>query len=110
MKMKAAEEMEEAKEAGDVSIALMMYTVAVAVAVAGDVDDGIFFLLWLRAGSIEDIDRFSKRTVSMTGTHQEDCKRLLRLMGIPVVEVRCLVHAAVVSGDAVAVVTAATAA
>lgn len=55
-KVKAAEEMEEAKE----------------------------------AGSVEDMERFSKRMVSMTKDHQEDCKRLLRYMGVPVVEVRVL--------------------
>ena len=41
------------------------------------------------AGNVEDEDRFSKRTVSMTKEHQEDCKRLLRLMGVPVVEAPC---------------------
>ena len=40
-------------------------------------------------GNVEDEDRFSKRTVSMTKEHQEDCKRLLRLMGVPVVEAPC---------------------
>ncbi len=43
----------------------------------------------MRAGNVEDEDRFSKRTVSMTKEHQEDCKRLLRLMGVPVVEAPC---------------------
>eukprot|EP01029_Cantina_marsupialis_P028643 TRINITY_DN777817_c0_g1_i1.p1 TRINITY_DN777817_c0_g1~~TRINITY_DN777817_c0_g1_i1.p1 ORF type:complete len:382 (+),score=145.79 TRINITY_DN777817_c0_g1_i1:46-1191(+) len=37
-------------------------------------------------GDTEDIDRFSKRTVSMNSDHQADCKKLLRLMGVPVVE------------------------
>ena len=39
-------------------------------------------------GKTEDVDRYSKRTVHMTKAHQEDCKTLLRLMGVPVVEVR----------------------
>ncbi|KAJ0013749.1 hypothetical protein Pint_21871 [Pistacia integerrima] len=38
-------------------------------------------------GNKEDIEKFSKRTVKVTKQHNEDCKRLLRLMGVPVVEV-----------------------
>ncbi|XP_030540659.1 flap endonuclease 1-like [Rhodamnia argentea] len=34
----------------------------------------------------EDIEKFSKRTVKVTQQHNEDCKKLLRLMGVPVVE------------------------
>ncbi|KAL8143725.1 hypothetical protein V2J09_016757 [Rumex salicifolius] len=34
----------------------------------------------------EDIEKFSKRTVKVTRQHNEDCKKLLRLMGVPVVE------------------------
>ncbi|KAK7344312.1 hypothetical protein VNO77_13770 [Canavalia gladiata] len=34
----------------------------------------------------EEIEKFSKRTVKVTKQHNEDCKRLLRLMGVPVVE------------------------
>ncbi|KAF8032424.1 hypothetical protein BT93_D1365 [Corymbia citriodora subsp. variegata] len=37
-------------------------------------------------GSKEDIEKFSKRTVKVTKQHNEDCKRLLRLMGVPVIE------------------------
>ncbi|XP_028779409.1 flap endonuclease 1 [Neltuma alba] len=37
-------------------------------------------------GTKEDIEKFSKRTVKVTKQHNEDCKRLLRLMGVPVVE------------------------
>ncbi|XP_051132677.1 flap endonuclease 1 isoform X2 [Andrographis paniculata] len=40
----------------------------------------------LKTGNKEDIEKFSKRTVMMTEQHSEDCKRLLRLMGVPVVE------------------------
>ena len=39
-------------------------------------------------GNVDDVDRYSKRTVHMTKQHQDDCKQLLRLMGMPVVEVR----------------------
>ena len=41
------------------------------------------------AGAAEDIERFAKRTVHMTKDMQEDCKKLLRLMGMPVVEAPC---------------------
>ncbi|CAN6469612.1 unnamed protein product [Victoria cruziana] len=37
-------------------------------------------------GVREDIEKYSKRTVKVTNKHNEDCKRLLRLMGVPVVE------------------------
>ncbi|TXG48955.1 hypothetical protein EZV62_024830 [Acer yangbiense] len=41
----------------------------------------------VEAGNKEDIEKFSKRTVKVTKQHNDDCKRLLRLMGVPVVEV-----------------------
>lgn len=34
----------------------------------------------------ETIDRLSRRTVRVTREHNEECRKLLRLMGIPVVE------------------------
>lgn len=34
-----------------------------------------------------DVDKFSKRLVRVTREHNEDCKTLLRLMGVPVVDV-----------------------
>ena len=39
------------------------------------------------AGTAEDVERFSRRTVKVTREHNEECRRLLRLMGIPVVVV-----------------------
>ncbi|KAF8158036.1 PIN domain-like protein [Crassisporium funariophilum] len=36
-------------------------------------------------GTAEDMDRFSRRTVKVTREHNEECRRLLKLMGIPVV-------------------------
>lgn len=39
-------------------------------------------------GTTEDVDRFSRRTVKVTREHNEECRRLLGLMGIPVVVVR----------------------
>ncbi|KAK9192412.1 hypothetical protein WN944_003102 [Citrus x changshan-huyou] len=40
----------------------------------------------VEAGNKEDIEKFSKRTVKVTKQHNDDCKRLLKLMGVPVVE------------------------
>uniref|UniRef100_A0A1D1YUD6 Flap endonuclease 1 n=1 Tax=Anthurium amnicola TaxID=1678845 RepID=A0A1D1YUD6_9ARAE len=40
----------------------------------------------LEDGDKEGIEKYSKRTVKVTKQHNEDCKRLLRLMGVPVVE------------------------
>lgn len=38
-------------------------------------------------GDAEAIDKYSRRLVKVTPQHNDDCKQLLRLMGIPVVEV-----------------------
>ncbi|KAI5658297.1 hypothetical protein M9H77_27090 [Catharanthus roseus] len=43
----------------------------------------------VEAGNMEEIEKFSKRTVKVTKQHNEDCKKLLRLMGVPVVEAPC---------------------
>ncbi|KAK9055928.1 hypothetical protein SSX86_027015 [Deinandra increscens subsp. villosa] len=40
----------------------------------------------IKSGNKEDIEKFSKRTVKVTRQHNEDCKKLLRLMGVPVIE------------------------
>eukprot|EP00262_Sarcandra_glabra_P005830 TRINITY_DN17704_c1_g3_i1.p1 TRINITY_DN17704_c1_g3~~TRINITY_DN17704_c1_g3_i1.p1 ORF type:complete len:383 (+),score=69.69 TRINITY_DN17704_c1_g3_i1:76-1224(+) len=40
----------------------------------------------IETGDKDDIEKFSKRTVKVTKQHNEDCKRLLRLMGVPVIE------------------------
>ena len=37
-------------------------------------------------GNEADIEKFAKRNVRVTKEHNEDCKRLLRLMGVPVIE------------------------
>jgi len=41
------------------------------------------------AGNQEDIDKFSKRLVKVTKTHNEEAKKLLTLMGVPYVEAPC---------------------
>ena len=38
------------------------------------------------AGNAEDIEKYSKRTIRVTREHNEECKRLLQLMGVPIVE------------------------
>ncbi|KAL3683178.1 hypothetical protein R1sor_001200 [Riccia sorocarpa] len=40
----------------------------------------------VEAGNQEAIEKYSKRTVKVTKQHNEDCRKLLRLMGVPVVE------------------------
>jgi len=41
------------------------------------------------AGNAEDIEKFGKRTMKVTREHSEECKRMLRLMGVPVVDAPC---------------------
>ncbi|KAH9507531.1 Elongation of fatty acids protein 2 [Bulinus truncatus] len=41
------------------------------------------------AGDEENVEKFSRRLVKVTKEHNEDCKKLLRLMGIPYVEAPC---------------------
>ncbi|KAG6518308.1 hypothetical protein ZIOFF_021712 [Zingiber officinale] len=41
----------------------------------------------IETGDLEGIEKYSKRTVKVTKQHNEDCKRLLRLMGAPTIEV-----------------------
>ncbi|KAI7792852.1 flap endonuclease 1 [Triplophysa rosa] len=41
------------------------------------------------AGEQENIDKFSKRLVKVTKQHNEECKRLLTLMGVPYIEAPC---------------------
>lgn len=38
-------------------------------------------------GTAEDIDKLARRQVRVTKEHNEECKKLLALMGIPVVTV-----------------------
>ncbi len=40
-------------------------------------------------GDGELVDKFAKRTVKATRQHTEDCKRLLKLMGVPIVQAPC---------------------
>ncbi|KAI7880589.1 FEN-1 nuclease [Lichtheimia hyalospora FSU 10163] len=40
-------------------------------------------------GTSEEVARYTKRTVRVTQEHNDECKRLLKLMGIPYVEAPC---------------------
>uniref|UniRef100_A0A4W4G565 Flap endonuclease 1 n=1 Tax=Electrophorus electricus TaxID=8005 RepID=A0A4W4G565_ELEEL len=40
-------------------------------------------------GEQENIDKFSKRLVKVTKQHNEECKNLLKLMGVPYIEAPC---------------------
>lgn len=41
------------------------------------------------AGEVEEVSKFTKRLVKVTQQHNEECKKLLRLMGVPYVEAPC---------------------
>ncbi|XP_059143090.1 flap endonuclease 1-like [Physella acuta] len=41
------------------------------------------------AGDEENVDKFSRRLVKVTREHNDECKKLLHLMGIPYVEAPC---------------------
>jgi len=43
----------------------------------------------IEVGDKESVSKFSKRTVKVTRQHNEEAKKLLRLMGIPVLEAPC---------------------
>uniref|UniRef100_A0A3B4EN55 Flap endonuclease 1 n=1 Tax=Pygocentrus nattereri TaxID=42514 RepID=A0A3B4EN55_PYGNA len=40
-------------------------------------------------GEQENIDKFSKRLVKVTKQHNDECKKLLKLMGVPYIEAPC---------------------
>ena len=40
-------------------------------------------------GTTEEVDKFSRRTVRVTKEHNDECKQLLRLMGVPYVDAPC---------------------
>ncbi|EGF83373.1 hypothetical protein BATDEDRAFT_22008 [Batrachochytrium dendrobatidis JAM81] len=43
----------------------------------------------LETGDTENFNRFSRRTVKVTKEQNQECRRLLKLMGIPIVEAPC---------------------
>ncbi|KAG6507561.1 hypothetical protein ZIOFF_032911 [Zingiber officinale] len=43
----------------------------------------------IETGDLEGIEKYNKRTVKVTKQHNKDCRRLLRLMGVPTIEAPC---------------------
>ena len=43
-----------------------------------------------QAGDAEAVEKAAKKTVKVTRQHNEDCRRLLTLLGVPVIEVRAV--------------------
>ena len=41
------------------------------------------------AGNVENFNKFNRRTVKVTREHNDECKKLLKLMGIPYVQAPC---------------------
>ena len=41
----------------------------------------------MQAGNAEDVAKYAKRTVRVTQQHNDECKRLLDLMGVPIINV-----------------------
>ena len=40
------------------------------------------YVIWVQTGADADIEKYSKRTVRVTAQHNEECRRLLQLMGV----------------------------
>ncbi len=56
-------------------------------------DFSCFSLCCVVSGDEENVEKFQKRLVKVTKEHSDECKQLLKLMGIPYVDVSCvLVH------------------
>ncbi|KTF72375.1 hypothetical protein cypCar_00034029 [Cyprinus carpio] len=65
-----------------------------SVEISSDSDLETASLTWILIlrflpGEQENIDKFSKRLVKVTKQHNEECKRLLTLMGVPYIEAPC---------------------
>jgi 5'-3' exonuclease len=43
---------------------------------------------YVQTKTAEEIEKYSKRTVRVTKQHNDECKRLLTLLGVPIIEVR----------------------
>lgn len=46
----------------------------------------------LIVGDTEQIDKLNRRLVKVSKTHNDECKQLLKLMGIPYVEVSIILY------------------
>ena len=43
-------------------------------------------------GEAEDVEKFSRRLVKVTRQHSEECKELLKVMGVPYIDVRSSIY------------------
>ena len=51
----------------------------------------ILLMRWfamIQTKTAEEVEKYSKRTVRVTRQHNDECKRLLTLMGVPIIEAR----------------------
>lgn len=46
------------------------------------------YILCPKLGEQENIDKFTKRLVKVTKQHNDECKKLLAMMGVPYIEVK----------------------
>lgn len=46
-----------------------------------------FMAVFVLTGDAENVEKFNRRLVKVTKQHNEECKELLKLMGIPYVDV-----------------------
>lgn len=44
------------------------------------------YFYFLQTGTKEDIEKYSKRTVRVTREHNAECRRLLQLLGVPIID------------------------
>lgn len=62
-------------------------------------------MCWQRGATEEEQAKYSKRSVKVTREQNEDCRRLLRLLGVPIIDVRlslpvhCLHLESLATGD-----------
>ena len=50
----------------------------------------ITFNCILQTGNVEDMDKFNRRLVKVTKQHSEEAKQLLKLMGVPYIDVNII--------------------
>ena len=43
--------------------------------------------LWFFKGDSENVEKFTRRLVKVTPEHADDCKKLLKFMGVPYIDV-----------------------
>jgi len=79
----AKAELAKAVEAGDQEVPPHQHLLSIWFQVTFDHGSDLFFTV------SQQIEKFGKRTVRVSKEQNDDCKKLLRLMGMPVVEAPC---------------------